>query len=147
MIRAYYPRTYRTLSIHLLRLLKELASILMMSNTCDIKDDDGCTWIFDIGGNEWMEALLSCGIPELHSEAFILDIDGFGYKIYSNSRLGLRKGVLVNFLWSYRRWSDWWWRFYRLIDLRVGRFYIWWQDCFTYIFQIYVFYCYINFKY
>ena len=44
-----------------------------------------------------MESLLSSSIPELHSEGFIIDIDGFGYEINSNSGLDNEKRILANF--------------------------------------------------
>jgi hypothetical protein len=34
-----------------------------------------------------MEPLLASSVPELHSESFIIDIDGFGDEIDSNCRL------------------------------------------------------------
>ena len=97
IIRASYPRTYLTLSIHFPRLLKEFASLDKKENTCQIENNNGSATVLNVGRNKRMESFLSCGIPELHSECFIIDIDGFGYEINSNSGLNLGKNVPVNF--------------------------------------------------
>lgn len=87
IMRASYPLTYLTLSIHFPRLLKELASYDKGKNTGQIENNNGCAAVFDVWRNERMESLLACSIPQLHSESFIIDIDGFGNKINSNSWL------------------------------------------------------------
>lgn len=56
-------------------------------STGEIEDDDGGAAVLDVGRDERVEALLSCSVPELHSEGFIIDVDGLGDKIYSNSGL------------------------------------------------------------
>ena len=56
------PLTSLTLSIHLLRFPKELASTKEM-HTGDIKDNNSRTRIFDIWGDKRMKTLLSCRIP------------------------------------------------------------------------------------
>jgi hypothetical protein len=68
-------------------LLKELASGIKMKNTGEVEDNDGGATIFDVRGDEGMEPLLASSVPELHSESFIIDIDGFGDEINSNCRL------------------------------------------------------------
>ena len=78
------PLTSLTLSIHLLRLLKELASKWVEVVTCDVEDDDGSARIFDIWGYEWMKAFLSGRIPELHPQTLVLNVDSLGHEIHSH---------------------------------------------------------------
>lgn len=66
IIKASSPRTYRTLSIHLFKLPKELASKLTIRNTRNVKDNNCCTWIFNIGWNKRVKSFLPCSIPQLH---------------------------------------------------------------------------------
>jgi hypothetical protein len=71
--------------------------LIKEQNTCQIEDYDGSAAILDVGRNEGMESLLTCSVPELHSECFIIDIDGFRYEINANSWLKIELGVPVNF--------------------------------------------------
>ena len=61
--------------------------------TGDIEDDDCCTRILDIGGDEGVESLLSSRIPQLHPQTFILNIDCFRYEIDSNCWLPYPKNT------------------------------------------------------
>ena len=70
---------------------------LKKENTGKVENDDGGAAVFDVRGDEGMKSLLSSSVPELHSEGFIIDIDGFGDEINSNSRLIDERRVLVNF--------------------------------------------------
>jgi hypothetical protein len=40
-----------------------------------------------------MESLLASSIPELHSQAFVFDVDSFGYEIHSNGGLPQREST------------------------------------------------------
>lgn len=52
MIRASSPLTYRTLSIHFPKLLNELASLFKLMFTCEVKYNDCCTAVLNVGRNE-----------------------------------------------------------------------------------------------
>lgn len=86
-INASSPLTSLTLSIHLDRLWYELASTNNNFITCNIVHNNSRITILNIRRYKWMKSFLSSSIPQLHSQAFILDINSFRNKINSNSWL------------------------------------------------------------
>lgn len=56
-------------------------------STCQVKHNDGRAAVLNVRWDKGMESFLTCGIPELHSEGFIIDVNGFGDEINSDSGL------------------------------------------------------------
>lgn len=63
----------------------------------NIDDDEAGIGISDVGGDEGAEALLACGIPELQTECFSVNLHGLGHEVDSDSGLnGLATTLEVN---------------------------------------------------
>ena len=58
--------------------------------TGDIVYNDRRIAIFDVGWDQRVKSFLACGVPQLHSETLILNVDSLAHKVDSDSWLHSR---------------------------------------------------------
>lgn len=65
----------------------------MVKGTCEVEDDEGDEGILEVAGDEGAEAFLAGGVPELHPEDVVADVDILGHEVDSDSGLRSADGT------------------------------------------------------
>ena len=65
--------------------------LCVVGGTGYVEDDDGGAGIFNVGGDEGVEALLSRSVPQLHTQTLVLDVDGLGDEVHPHCRLHIHR--------------------------------------------------------
>ena len=58
-----------------------------MRGTCEVEDDEGDEGVLEVAGDEGAEPFLACGVPELHPEDVVSNVDVLGHEVDADGGL------------------------------------------------------------